>query len=286
MTRVPKEQEAQVLERQKSLQVFDWTLINRRREIILPHADSPMEWRFEILHEDPDLLVVNKPAGLVCHPTKADGYSSLISLARAYLGPGSRPHMVNRLDRETSGIVMVAKNPQAAGILGKIWENNGVYKEYLAIVHGTVAEDSGFIDAPLGKDMASQVAIKNCVRADGVSALTAFTVVDRFSRDGRSFSLLRVFPKTGRKHQIRVHLAHSGHPIVGDKLYGGNEYLYLAFVKGILTPFDWDHLILPCHALHASTLRFRWNQSEMCFNALPERWFMEFLEIQFGQSAS
>lgn len=149
-----------------------------------------MERGFEILHEDTDLLVVNKPAGLVCHPTKADGGSSLISRIRTYLGPDSSPHMANRLDRETSGIVIVAKNPKTAGTLGKIWENDGVFKEYLAIVHGRVAEESGLIEAPLGKDPNSQVAIKNRVRADGVSARTRFTVVDRTSRDGRDFSLI------------------------------------------------------------------------------------------------
>src|SRR5690349_13562523 len=94
---------------------------------------------FEILHEDPDLLVVNKPAGLVCHPTKTDEFSSLISRARLYLGKESRPHLVNRLDRETSGVTVIAKTDEAALQLRRIWEGRSVGKEYLAIVHGHVA---------------------------------------------------------------------------------------------------------------------------------------------------
>ena len=130
-----------------------------------------LENLFNILHEDADLLVVNKPAGLVCHPTKGDEFSSLISRARLYLfstswrGEAERrrlnpqlstgaatPHLINRLDRETSGIILIAKNSETAGELGKIWESRAVQKEYLAIVHGHVRNDHGLIDAPLGKD--------------------------------------------------------------------------------------------------------------------------------------
>src|SRR5437867_11798343 len=94
---------------------------------------------FEVIFEDQELLVINKPAGLVCHPTKGDVFSSLISRVRLYLEQ-AEAHLVNRLDRETSGIVLVAKNNSAAGRLGKIWEQRCVFKEYLAIVHGNVGE--------------------------------------------------------------------------------------------------------------------------------------------------
>src|SRR5262252_3017814 len=96
-----------------------------------------------IVHETPDWLVVNKPADLVCHPTKGDQYSSLISRVRLYLGTESSSHIVNRLDRETSGVTVVAKNPEAAGQLGKLWESRSVEKEYLAIVHANIRDDSG-----------------------------------------------------------------------------------------------------------------------------------------------
>ena len=325
-----------------------------------------LENLFDIVHEDADLLVVNKPAGLVCHPTKSGEMSSLISRARLYLKPSTlnslarrsgaetaqpstgavAPHLVNRLDRETSGIIIIAKNSETAGELGKIWEARAVGKEYLAIVHGHVRDDHGLIDAPLGKDEQSIVAVKDCVRPDGAPAQTEFWVERRFSRvvhqstrgragsplpaaitttsdgahgvtrptealfsdvtrtapssilhplarrlvsakqreDGSaaktapsSFSLLRLRPRTGRKHQIRIHLAHLGHPIVGDKLYGGDEDLYLALVENRLTPEQLDRLILPHQALHACAVRFLWRGRPLAFSCVPEPWFKNFL---------
>jgi 23S rRNA-/tRNA-specific pseudouridylate synthase len=322
-----------------------------------------------ILHEDAGLLVVNKPAGLVCHPTKGDEFSSLISRVRLYLNktpapvlhgacatedqplgapkPGEggstvlSPHLVNRLDRETSGVVLIAKNSETAGELGKIWETRAVQKEYLAIVHGHVRDDHGLIDAPLGKDERSRVAIKDCVRPDGAPAQTEYWVERRFSKsdfpnyeemwndkfsrhiggqfslsaagggEGRlvapklgegggevtpssilhplarrsaaktapsSFSLLRLIPRTGRKHQIRIHLAHLGHPIVGDKLYGGDEDLYLALVQDRLTAAQRARLILPNHALHARAIRFAWRGRSLEFSCAPEPWFADFCD--------
>ena len=127
---------------------------------------------FDIIHEDRELLVINKPAGLVCHPTKGDEYSSLISRVRLHLGPDSRPHLVNRLDRETSGVTMVAKDLATARELRRLWEQRQVEKDYLAIAHGHPPETHGVIDAPLGKDVQSRVVIKDCVRADGAAART------------------------------------------------------------------------------------------------------------------
>ena len=264
---------------------------------------------------------MNKPAGLVCHPTKGDEWSSLISRSRLHLSafnsdesraaPPPSAHLINRLDRETSGVVLIAKSAAVAGELGKLWETRAVRKEYLAIVHGHVRDDHGLIDVPLGRDEASRVAVKDCVRPDGAPARTGFRVERRFVRAGRagsplpaarpngdggahgvtrptearlsakpdspsSFSLLRVTPYTGRKHQIRIHLAHLGHPIVGDKLYGGDEDLYLALVENRLTPEQQARLLLPHQALHARAVQFTWHGQPVEFTCAPESWFARF----------
>lgn len=235
-----------------------------------------MEHLFDVIAEDDDFLVINKPAGLVCHPTKGDVYSSLISRVRLYLG-GQETHLINRLDRETSGIVIVAKKLEAGSRLRKLWETGTVRKEYVAIVHGEL-RGPRIIDAPLGPDSDSRVAIKDRVRSDGLPAITQVYRLKTFVRSDGVFSLLRVVLLTGRKHQIRIHLSHVGHPIVGDKIYGGDENLYLEFVEGRLTPEQRKRLITEYHCLHAAHVGFEIFGVVRSFHCFPEPWFINFVQ--------
>lgn len=230
-----------------------------------------------ILYEDDDLLVVNKPADLVCHPSKNGPTSSLIGRIRLHLGDPGESHLINRLDRETSGIVLTAKNLAYARTLRRLWEQHQVTKEYWGIVHGHPEKPHAIIEKALGKDTASAVAIKDCVRADGLPAYTEFWVLHLFDREGAPFALLRIRPRSGRKHQIRIHLASIGHPIVGDKLYGSNEEIYLDFVRGKLSAAQKKILFLPNQALHSYLVRFPWEESQKYFFAPADSSFMGFL---------
>ena len=212
----------------------------------------------------------------MCHGGREGDQSSLIGRVRLHLG-STEGRLVNRLDRETSGIVLVAKNAVVAGELGKIIGTAAAHKEYWAIVHGHPARDAFSIDAPLGKDEQSAVAIKDTVRPDGAPARTNVTVTRRFTHDGKPFAWLTVAPESGRKHQIRIHLAHIGHPIVGDKIYGDDEQRYLRFVRHALTDADRASLLLENHALHARALAFEWRGRLWQFDAAPDKAFESFL---------
>jgi len=232
-----------------------------------------------ILFEDPDLLVVNKPADLVCHPSKTGPLSSLIGRLRLHLGEGATPHLINRLDRETSGVVVAAKNLEAARELRRVWENREVRKVYWAIVHGWPEKTEGVIDAPIGDDDQSEVAIKGRVREDGAPSATAYRELRRWIRPEGPFALLEVQPSTGRKHQIRIHLSHIGHPIAGDKLYGADEGLYLDFVKNRLNEAKRRILMLANQALHAREVRLHFRGRDCLFTAEPEAEFAGFCDL-------
>lgn len=229
----------------------------------LPPADQPFpeDIPLEILYEDSDLAVINKPAGLVCHAGAGIRSGTLVNALLHRMGPldagdPARPGIVHRLDKKTSGVMLVVKNSRAHRILSQQFKNREVKKDYLALVYGVPSPSSGVIDLPIGRDPADRKKISARARHKR-SALTRYRVQESF----RSTSLLAVRIETGRTHQIRVHLAEKGHPVVGDSLYGKNRFrslpLSLAEAAANLDrPFLHSHRIEFRQPLSGVTLSF------------------------------
>jgi 23S rRNA pseudouridine1911/1915/1917 synthase len=205
----------------------------------------------QVIFEDEALLVVDKPGGMVCHSAQRPEHTSLAEWLREH--GVSTPRMINRLDRETSGLVVVAKNEGTAKTLGKAVLRREIEKEYIAICEGKFAEESGVIDQPIGISQTSAVYTKRVVDVTaGQPSLTRYAV----ERRSHHFTVVRLMPRTGRAHQLRVHMAWLGHPIVGDKVYGPDETLYLQFIEQGVTKEMLEKLLLPRHALHAGSVSF------------------------------
>jgi len=229
---------------------------------------------FRIVDETDDYVVVDKPAFLLAHPTKPNGPATLWKELRELLAfevaNGGQVSIVNRLDRETSGLVLVAKTTAAARRFGLLMQQRRLKKEYFAIVWGWPNWETRVVEAPLdrqGKHQQSAIWLKQTIDPAGTAARTDFHADRRFNKSVPSgqnrFSLIRAVPLTGRTHQIRVHLASTGHPIVGDKIYGPDEQLYLRFIQTGWTPELERQLLLPRHALHSTKLaidsEIEWN---------------------------
>ncbi|MBU8896271.1 RluA family pseudouridine synthase [Corallococcus sp. H22C18031201] len=208
-----------------------------------------------VVFQDDWLLVLDKPAGLPIHPTARYHKGTLVSLLRErFEERAAEP--AHRLDRETSGLVVCGRTTESCRVLGRLFLSRDVHKEYLAVCEGHPREDAFVVDAPIaeGTDL-----IRIAVRIDSVEgkeSRTRFEVVQRFTRDGAPFALLRCYPETGRQHQIRIHLREAGHPLVGDKMYGPDPGYFDRFSKRCLEPEAWVRLRLPRHALHAARISF------------------------------
>lgn len=196
-------------------------------------------------------MAIEKPAGLPMHTTAKFWKNTLTALLRERY-PGQTMQVCHRLDRETSGIVLVARSSQAASFLMRAFENRKVQKAYLALVHGQPTPPVGAVDVAM-KLIDSPTHMMMGVAADGLHARTRYTTLERYQQH----TLILAEPETGRQHQIRLHCAHIGHPIVGDKMYKASEADFMAFCDGgmtdeLLAKFDF----LPRHALHAHRLSF------------------------------
>ncbi len=222
-------------------------------EYFLPKiVEPPVDTAFTLLHEDDTLLVVDKPGNLPCHPAGKYFRHTLWHLLRPQYGDDIHP--VNRLDRETSGIVLVARDGATAGRLGEQFSQHRVRKEYLALVEGDFPPELNAVGW-LGPDTSSAVHKKQLFREtppDEANARSQFILVDKAG----GLSLVRCIPHTGRLHQLRASLLGLGYPLVGDKLYGYDERCFLDFIAGDLTETQYCRLRMERQALHADRLDF------------------------------
>lgn len=195
-----------------------------------------------VLFENRDLLVIDKAQGKKSHPNEAGETGTVMNDVAGYLqGSNDRAYMVHRLDQETSGAMVVAKNPVVVPVLNRLISAGKIHREYVAVVSGRM-QGNGVLDWPIGKDLSDRR--KYCVDGAGAkSARTDYRVVA--SNNERSLVRLRL--ETGRTHQIRVHLAHSGHPIIGDPLYGheqGGQMLLHGIAQRLVLPFSFEKMVI------------------------------------------
>jgi 23S rRNA pseudouridine1911/1915/1917 synthase len=231
--------------------------------------EPEVDFNYRILHEDDAILVIEKPGNLPVHPSGRFFFHTLLTQLRVENGnevdQQKEFYIVHRIDRETSGILVIGKTSKAAASLVEQFEKRQTDKEYLAIVRGVVEQDSFVVDAPLARDPHSEIRLKMHVvemGADGeplyvpksemLPARTAFEVVERLP----GFTVVRCKPHTGRQHQIRVHLYHVGHPLAGDKLYGTDADFFLRSTREKVDVEE-AGVGLSRHALHAFRLAFR-----------------------------
>lgn len=240
---------------------------------------------FQVIDESPDWIIVNKPAPLIVHPANNKPEPTLlggIEILLAYeIENGACPAIVTRLDRDTSGLVLVAKHTAAARELGMVFERREARKEYLAIVSGWPEPEEWECSMPIlraGVLGPSPIWVKQIPHEAGKACSTAFQVERRFEREEGKFALVRCFPETGRMHQIRVHLAHGGYPIVGDKLYSGNGDEYIEWMRTGWTDDLKARLFLPRHALHAAVLEVPWAGGQVEWRAGLSRDLVDFIE--------
>jgi 23S rRNA pseudouridine1911/1915/1917 synthase len=248
-----------------SYRVRPGDLVSIRLPELPETTPQPEDIPIAVVYEDEFLTVVNKPAGMVTHPAKGNWQGTLVNALQFHydslstLAGANRPGIVHRLDRDTTGLLVVVKDELAHRKLAVQFEQREVQKEYLALVYGTPERHSDYIEQPIGfhPTCREKMAIRSSFEG-GRAAVTFYEVVERF----RGHALVSCKPQSGRTHQIRVHLTHIGHPIVADKLYSGRDRLLLSDLlnSARLAPSavaDGDVTLIDRQALHAHRLQFR-----------------------------
>ena len=239
---------------------------------------SPEPMNLEILYEDEDIAVINKPSGMVVHPGKGNTSKTLANGIVHHFNHLSnvngltRPGIVHRLDKDTSGLILIAKSNSAHNMLSEQFKNRQVKKEYCALTWGLWKEKKGQIDDSLQRDRKDPT--RFCISENGKKSITQFQIYKEFQH----CSLIRFFPKTGRTHQIRVHSAHLGHPIFGDEKYGGGLSKTKGFINEYSNAYQKLMLNFDRYGLHAKKLEFFHPRSKSLVNfesKLPE----EFIKL-------
>ena len=240
----------------KPLDVITLVMPYQRRGIEIKPEPIPLD----IVYEDDDLMVINKPAGLVVHPGHGNYSGTLVNALAWYLGreagvdeDGRMGLLVHRIDKDTSGLLVVAKEDAAQIELARQFFVHSIERRYWAVVWGNIAEDSGTVDAPIGRDPNDRLRFKVCAdESQGKHAVTHYRVIERFGY----VTLVECVLETGRTHQIRVHMNHIGHPLFNDARYGGDRILKGTLYTKYKQFIDNCFAICPRQALHAKTLGF------------------------------
>lgn len=242
----------------------------------MPEDPIDVNVGFSVVAESDDWIVVDKAAPLIVHPTSNKPEPTLLGgveqLLSYEVSNGARLSIINRLDRETSGLVLIAKNKSAARLFGRAMERRQISKEYDALCFGWPEWDELLVEAPIlrkGEEVDSTIWVKQMVHESGRACETRFEVVERREVRGHKITRLRAYPKTGRMHQIRVHAAHAGFPLVGDKIYGEDEGCYLRYIEGGLSDELARTLLLERHALHAARMSLHGKAGELLEWSIP-----------------
>jgi len=223
---------------------------------------KPSHEELQIVHQHEDWILVNKPSNFLVHPTRPDGTRTLIDQVREHF-PNETLSIINRLDRETSGLVLISRHGEAASLLGKMTIARQIKKSYLSLVWGKSPAAGTILSRldRLANHGFSRIYVKQGVLSTGYPSVTRFRRMEtRQDLSKNSYSLLELELETGRLHQIRVHLQHIGHSVVGDKLYGPDDQCYLDFIEKGWTKELAAKLILSRQALHAYHMEFIWKQ--------------------------
>lgn len=214
--------------------------------------EPPANLNYKIIYEDKWLLGIDKPGNLLVHRAGKSFRNNLIYQLRAVHDPKYvNAQSVHRLDRDTSGVVLIAKTSEACSVMGNLFVKNMVEKEYLAIVKGIPEFQKSEISIPIGKDRSSLIGYK--YRPDPAGKFSV-TMVEEITPIGKTHALMRMRPLTGRTHQIRIHCAATGHPIIGDKLYTMSESQYIKWREN---PQEYGGIDFPRHALHCKSISFK-----------------------------